>query len=641
MRKGDAAVCDGDGDGAQLANRFSSRRNHGSRSALRFKIPESDTRTGHFLKMFCGYQEQEEYEDELYHVEDEEGSSLSEPDSELEFQLYSQLHYVAEGQGNQENRQDHTGSGSAQEQPQKEVPQTGQRKRPAPAEPPEVIVIDSGPDIILLSDTTETEDSVCTTKGRKSQSCTKMNSKKVLPHPSSHPSQRKALKNVAEEVVVVESGSDDGSDSDSVPPFVANLDLDSDSDSDSDVLENWMMLGRGKEEGDQDIQLNLLVEANSDQLGCVEDGGDPQNWAVSDKDREAQIFNKGAGPRRWSNRYYMEKTVTCNNCEKTGHLSKNCRLPKKLLCCSLCGTPGHFVKVCPNRHCSNCSLPGHTFDDCFERAYWHKCCRRCGMIGHFCDACPDIWRQYHITTVAGLPVKAPNPKAKTPGFCYNCSSQGHFGHECMAKRMFRGTYPTLPFVSFYDTHRDLQCLENRVQKQVQEMQNAGLIEQPEEAVYTPQPPRKKQKHNLKNTIFSFMPSGLPPKKRIAHTPKHHPPATPKVSAQTPAKNTTPIQQLEGKKKKKKKKNNNNNNKNDVDQEFPRGFQKSPHSRAASTPPCGVKGSPAMLFSSGKGLEKSNKKKNKLKKWARKAANDKNHEASDENLFLIKQRKRSR
>ncbi|KAL7856214.1 hypothetical protein AOLI_G00198180 [Acnodon oligacanthus] len=604
------------------------------RKPKRFKIPESEPRTGHFLKMFWGYQEREEYEDELYRVEDEEDSGLSEPDSELEFQLYSQLHYVFEDQESQENLQDRASSGSAQEQPQKEVAQTGQRKRPAPTEPSEVIVIDSGPDVILLSDTTETEDSVYTTKGQKSQGCTKVSGKKVLRHSSSCPPQ-------AEEVVVVESGSDDDSDSDSVPPFVANLD--SDSDSDSDVLENWMILGRGKEEGDQDIQLNLLVAASSDQLGCVGDGGDPQNWAVSDKDREAQIFNKGAGLRRLSNRYYTEKTVTCHNCKKTGHLSKNCPSPKKLLCCSLCGTPGHFVKVCPNRHCSNCSLPGHTFDDCLEKAYWHKRCHRCGMIGHFFDACPDIWRQYHITTMVGPPVKAPYPVAKTSRFCYNCSRQGHFGHECMEKRMFMGTYPTLPFVSRYDKCGDLRHLEHRVQKQVQELQNAGLLQQPEEAVCTPQPPRKKQKHNLKSTLFSFMPSGRPPKNRVAHTPKHHPPAAPKVSAQTPAKSATPIQQLEGGKKKKKKKKNNKSDVSviDVDQEFPRGLQKSPRSRAASTPPCGVKGSRAMLFSSGKGLEKSNKKKNKFKKWARKAANDKSHEASDENLFLIKQRKRSR
>ena len=69
--------------------------------------------------MFSGYQEREEYEDELYRVEDEEASSLSELDSELEFQLYSQLHYCTadqenkENQENQENQQDHGGSGRA------------------------------------------------------------------------------------------------------------------------------------------------------------------------------------------------------------------------------------------------------------------------------------------------------------------------------------------------------------------------------------------------------------------------------------------------------------------------------------------------------------------------------------------------
>uniref|UniRef100_A0A9J7ZAG0 Zinc finger CCHC domain-containing protein 7 n=1 Tax=Cyprinus carpio carpio TaxID=630221 RepID=A0A9J7ZAG0_CYPCA len=99
----------------------------------------------------------------------------------------------------------------------------------------------------------------------------------------------------------------------------------------------------------------------------------------------AQICNKGVGARRVSNRYYIEKSITCHNCSKSGHLSKNCPRAKKVPCCSLCGLRGHLLRTCPNRHCSNCSLPGHTYDDCLERAYWHKCCRRCGMTGHFCD----------------------------------------------------------------------------------------------------------------------------------------------------------------------------------------------------------------------------------------------------------------
>lgn len=62
-----------------------------------------------------------------------------------------------------------------------------------------------------------------------------------------------------------------------------------------------------------------------------------------------------------------------------------CVYKQKLPCCSLCGLQGHLLRTCPNRHCSNCLLPGHTYDDCLERAYWHKRCHRCGMTGHFFD----------------------------------------------------------------------------------------------------------------------------------------------------------------------------------------------------------------------------------------------------------------
>lgn len=68
-----------------------------------------------------------------------------------------------------------------------------------------------------------------------------------------------------------------------------------------------------------------------------------------------------------------------------------CVYEQKLPCCSLCGLLGHLLRTCPNRHCSNCSLPGHTYDDCLEKAYWHKCCHRCGMTGHFIDVSSSLW----------------------------------------------------------------------------------------------------------------------------------------------------------------------------------------------------------------------------------------------------------
>lgn len=62
---------------------------------------------------------------------------------------------------------------------------------------------------------------------------------------------------------MLDSDSDDSS-SESVPPFVEDL------HSDSDGLENWMVLGEDKQEGDQNIQLNLSLPGKDfTQPSCI------------------------------------------------------------------------------------------------------------------------------------------------------------------------------------------------------------------------------------------------------------------------------------------------------------------------------------------------------------------------------------
>ncbi|KAK3523036.1 hypothetical protein QTP86_012183 [Hemibagrus guttatus] len=191
------------------------------------------------VKMFSGYQEREEYEDELY--AEEEHADVSETDSDLEFQLYSQLHYCTE---NPEENQASSGHETPQE------PQPDRRVQPPAAPPDEVILIDSGPDVITLSDNTEEEDSVCARKGQRS----KGKGAAAISQPQ-HLGESEAVR---DEVVVLDSESDQSSDSELIPPYVVDPDL----DSDSDGLESWMILGREKEEGDQDIQLNVLAVRN-------------------------------------------------------------------------------------------------------------------------------------------------------------------------------------------------------------------------------------------------------------------------------------------------------------------------------------------------------------------------------------------
>ncbi|XP_059407853.1 zinc finger CCHC domain-containing protein 7-like isoform X1 [Carassius carassius] len=567
------------------------------------------------LEMFSGDQEQDDYEDELYG--DDADSSLSDADSELEFRLYSQLHYSAEIQ---EDRED--------SRPRTQTP---------PAPPVDVIVIDSGTDDITVSDNTEEDDSIC---AKKSQSSKRWNGKLL----SAGLPQVQAGTSSSDDIVVLDSDSDDSS-SESVHASIE--DLDSDSDSDSDGLENWMILGRDKQDEDQSIQLNLSLP------GYANDEGNKKNWTISEKDKWAQICNKGAGPRRVSNRYYAEKSITCHNCRKSGHLSKNCPTPRKVPCCSLCGLRGHLLRTCPNRHCSNCSLPGHTCDDCLERAYWHKCCRRCGMTGHFFDACPEIWRQYHLTTTNGPLHKPSDPDAcRRPAYCYNCSKKGHFGHECTERRMYNGTYPTLPFISYYDTKKDMNCRNHRLKKRAKELQEAGLIS-PDGAFITntPHPPRKKPKTSHKYAHNNQ----LTPKRRIAHTPKHHPEAHKqnthlnfKQNSQTPGNHSKPTPQSKVKpqklsQKEAKKKMQSKRIVLDEDADFPRGCEKSPHTMTVFSSPREASVTQKKPF----GLEKNNEKKTdqipkknerKRRKRQKKAAKGSSMCPSDENLFLIKQRK---
>ncbi|NWW84167.1 ZCHC7 protein, partial [Rhynochetos jubatus] len=200
---------------------------------------------------------------------------------------------------------------------------------------------------------------------------------------------------------------------------------------------------------------------------------------------QAQISNY-TNVRHSSMRYYTpDKDVTCRNCGRRGHLSKNCATPKKVPPCCLCAGRGHLQNSCPARFCLNCCLPGHCFRECLERPYWNKCCSRCDMKGHYADACPEIWRQYHLTTKTG-PIKANQgfrSKNSALVYCYNCSQKGHFGFECSEKRMHGSMLPTSPFISYYDDEYDIKRRTNRLKRKVAELQEAGVLPEQSETLW--------------------------------------------------------------------------------------------------------------------------------------------------------------
>lgn len=170
---------------------------------------------------------------------------------------------------------------------------------------------------------------------------------------------------------------------------------------------------------------------------------------------------------------------------------------------------------------------------------------------------------------------------------------------------------------------------------------------------TPQPPRKKQKTSHKQSPYphnTHTNNQHTPKRRIAHTPKHHQQAhqhlSVKQNSQTPGshgKGKFIPQQQSQKEAKKKKKKNSSVIVLDEDADFPRGGKQGPHKTGFFSSPRKAN----MKLKKAFGIEKNNKKKTetitkkkerKLKKRQKKAANDASMYPSDENLFQIKQRK---
>ncbi|XP_030326595.1 zinc finger CCHC domain-containing protein 7 isoform X2 [Strigops habroptila] len=436
--------------------------------------------------MFVGYEDAEDtemYEDELYH---EESSSEESIDSEVEFHLYSQIHYSQNlGEiSTMEMDEEADVSGVSGVTGDSSVLTEKQYANKNITESVPCVQVSDDSEVIVLSDTPD-EDSVYKSKATKSRSFLAQGEIHIHPRSSMpyhakaagcntlHPAgsgidisrQRKSTSgkhnavssagaHAIQDVLVI----DDSSEEESLA-------------SASDNVESWMLLGAGADDRDENILLNL-----EDCATPVSEGEVDVDWSICNKDLEAQISNYGS-VRHSSMRYYTAaKNVTCRNCSRPGHLSKNCPTPKKVPPCCLCAERGHLQNSCPARFCLNCCLPGHYFKECVERPYWNKHCSRCDMKGHYADACPEIWRQYHLTTKPG-PIKAASSHSEHSAvvYCYNCSRKGHFGYECSERRMHGSMFPSSPFICYYDDEYDIKRRANRLKRKVAELHEAGLL----------------------------------------------------------------------------------------------------------------------------------------------------------------------
>ncbi|XP_039614229.1 zinc finger CCHC domain-containing protein 7 [Polypterus senegalus] len=525
--------------------------------------------------MFSGGESVDEYEEELYN--DPNDSSVSEVNSELEFHLYSQVHYAMK-----------LDEPAADVDPATDVKQALDLIQSDSSNEDGTVILISDSEPILISDSEYNEtisddsdtDSIYKTKWKKKFNSEKRYCKKhlcdevpgrTLRLPSQENGQKKKRSEVSEK-----------KSRQSLKRHFA--------DSEESDVENWMILDGRMHAGDSSILINLV--------GNYEEAENDENeWTICMKDHEAEIEN-----HRWRNsfnRYYTpDKKVVCQNCNKNGHLSKNCPSSKKSLACTFCADRSHLQRSCPNRYCTNCSMPGHTFQMCKERYFWNVKCHRCKMNGHIAEACPELWRQYHLTTKAGPPLRSEAAiQKKSRAYCYNCSKLGHYGHDCLQRKMFN--YTSSPFINYYDTVKDIHRRKHQIQKRAQELQKSGM--------WYNGKPQKKKSHLENKTIH-------PPNKKR------------KMNKEKPSK--FDFERLKNKKAKQCEL-----RKKEETEDFPRGPKKpncdaSVHSKRSSR-------KAAKLLNKMRKL--SEQSSNKREKNEKKEEKKKKHAAVDEDLFLIKQK----
>uniref|UniRef100_A0A8I5YK72 Zinc finger CCHC-type containing 7 n=1 Tax=Pongo abelii TaxID=9601 RepID=A0A8I5YK72_PONAB len=203
--------------------------------------------------MFGGYETIEAYEDDLYR--DESSSELS-VDSEVEFQLYSQIHY-AQDLDDVIREEEHEEKNSGNSESSSSKPN---QKKLIVLSDSEVIQLSDGSEVITLSD----EDSIYRCKGKNvrvqaqenAHGLSSLQSKELVDKKCKSDIEKPKSEErpgVIREVMIIEVSSSEEEES---------------TISEGDNVESWMLLGCEVDDKDNDILLNLVGCENSVTEGC-------------------------------------------------------------------------------------------------------------------------------------------------------------------------------------------------------------------------------------------------------------------------------------------------------------------------------------------------------------------------------------